>query len=862
MDDILWFLAWYAALLVAGMLGLPLAWRGLGSLPDRGLTLARLVGLLAIATVYGLIALTGFVATGLPSAILAIAIVAAGSAACLLGSRASLFWDALRVHARELWLSEAIFLAALAAWALVRAHHPDILATGKPEEFTLFNGLLRSRAWPPHDPWLSGHAVAQPYFGWVFIVCLTAVTGAPSGVAFNLAVATVFALSVSGVFAIVANMNATIGIGVGIARDPRGPDAPIGRRSLGLAALAPVVIIVAGNLYGGLALLHANGALADLTVVAPRITQGPAVEWVAQNVWSWLDTQGLAGPPSSTPERFTLDPGFWWWYEAGRVINDRGSADQLPSASVTTTFPALSFVLGDLEPHVLGLPWALLAIGVSLAGTRLAVAPPRSGASIAWLMAAMAAFGALSATSLGWAPLCGGLIVVAPTLGRMADTGWRRAAANRRELALGLAPILLGLAAYSPFLATLAWPGWRLSPNLEDPTRLQQAIVAYFPILWLMMAFLVGGVWLDWSTLGWQRAALIAGASVAGLVAFVGVVNVLSGLNPPQVAGSTILSDLTRPSSPDVVGLVSRRLLDGWTTVLPALGLGISVAGVLGWSRRGAGRARDGGSRVPGAPTYALLLVGAACLAFLLPEWIFWRDEFGSRSATLAHLSLQGWVLGGVGAWVGVCGLAGRLWPSGNGSAQLAGQRLAVYTGLALTGVFVSTGMLYTVLAVRSTATTDPASLDGMAYVARTFPDDWAAAVWLSTQAEPGDVLVEAVGGDDWATGTFSRMSMITGHPTVVGWPGHEARWRAGAAVDLTQREADVARLYVTHDSAELTEILARYNVSYVVVGSLEQTAYDIPADSVILSHTCGCLDVAFTQGSLVLLRVVNGGLP
>ncbi len=76
MDDILWFLAWYAALLVAGILGLPLAWRGLGSLPDRGLTLARLVGLLAIATVYGLIALTGFVATGLPSAILAIAIVA------------------------------------------------------------------------------------------------------------------------------------------------------------------------------------------------------------------------------------------------------------------------------------------------------------------------------------------------------------------------------------------------------------------------------------------------------------------------------------------------------------------------------------------------------------------------------------------------------------------------------------------------------------------------------------------------------------------------------------------------------------------------------------------------------------------
>lgn len=861
MDDILRFLAWYAALCVAGILGLPIAWRFLGTLPNRGLSFARLVGLLAIATAYGLIAMTGFVSTGLPCAVLAVACVAVGSAVSLLGSDRSRWWDALRVHSRELWLSEAIFLAALVAGALVRAHHPDIMATGKPEEFTVFNGLLRSRSWPPQDPWLAGHALAQPYFGWVFIVCLTVITGVPGGVAFNLAVATVFALSISGVFAVVASMTASGRERAMAARTRGGPGTPVSRGSLWPAALAPVVIMVAGNLYGTLAILHANGALADLTIVSPHLSEGQAVDWTAQDVWSWLDTQGLAGPPLSTPEHLTLDPGFWWWYEAGRVIKDRGSGDELPSANATTAFPALSFVLGDLEPHVLGLPWVLLAIGVVLAGMRVHLAPNQRGEAVVWLIAAAVVFGALSASSPWWAPIIGGLIVAAPIVGLAGQAGWWRMIANGgRDLALGLITVPLGLAAYAPFLMTMVTPGLNLVANLEAPTRLQQSIVAYSPIFWLMGAFVVGLIWWERSTLRWQRGVVIGGAATVCLVSFVWVVGLLSGANPQQLAASSLSGNLTNTHVVNASGLVLRRLLDGWTTVLPALGLGVCVAGLLGSPHRAA--TSDDGSHAAHVPMISLLLVAAACAAFLIPEWIYWQDGSPSRSTTLTNLSFQAWVLGGIGAWVGTWWLVERFRESGLRSARPRGQRLLVNIGLAVTVMLLLLGLLYTVLAVRSIATAEPASLDGLAYIERTYPDDFAATVWLSTHAEPNAIVVEAIDGDDWATGTFSRISMITGLPTIVGWPGREARWRAGLIEEVGQRKADVARIYVTSNPSELTDILVRYNVSYVIVGALEQTAYDIPADAALLTRTCGCLDVAFAQGSLTVLRVVDGLQP
>ena len=44
-------------------------------------------------------------------------------------------------------------------------------------EFAFVNGILRSRLFPPQDPWLSGYGVRYYYFGYVMLAALVRLTG-------------------------------------------------------------------------------------------------------------------------------------------------------------------------------------------------------------------------------------------------------------------------------------------------------------------------------------------------------------------------------------------------------------------------------------------------------------------------------------------------------------------------------------------------------------------------------------------------------------------------------------------------------------------------------------------------------------
>src|SRR5690606_16909570 len=52
---------------------------------------------------------------------------------------------------------------------------------------------------------------------------------------------------------------------------------------------------------------------------------------------------------------------FWWWWRATRIS---------PDAGTITEFPFFSFILGDLHPHVMALPFVLTAFGLGLAWWR------------------------------------------------------------------------------------------------------------------------------------------------------------------------------------------------------------------------------------------------------------------------------------------------------------------------------------------------------------------------------------------------------------------------------------------------------------------------------------------------------------
>jgi uncharacterized membrane protein len=83
-------------------------------------------------------------------------------------------------------------------------------------------------------------------------------------------------------------------------------------------------------------------------------------------------------------------------------------------------------------------------------------------------------------------------------------------------------------------------------------------------------------------------------------------------------------------------------------------------------------------------------------------------------------------------------------------------------------------------------------------------------------------VILEAPG----AVFTYtSRVATFTGLPTVVGWTSWETMWR-GYSADVGERENDVNTVYNTSNNEQAIELLNKYNVQYIYVGSVERNKY------------------------------------
>lgn len=113
-------------------------------------------------------------------------------------------------------------------------------------------------------------------------------------------------------------------------------------------------------------------------------------------------------------------------------------------------------------------------------------------------------------------------------------------------------------------------------------------------------------------------------------------------------------------------------------------------------------------------------------------------------------------------------------------------------------------------------------SLDGIEYLSLSYPSDYRAVLWINQNIKGQPVILEAQ-GDSYTD--FTRVSINTGLPTVIGWPVHEWLWR-GSYDESGKRITDVALLY-EDSSLEVTKsLISKYKISYVFVGTLERQKY------------------------------------
>ena len=331
-------LLYWLALQLLALVSLGPALRLFRALPDRGYGLAKVLGPLLAAYGLWVLAWTGFLPNDRWTIAVVLLLLAGASGALAYGREARGDLAAFfRANWRLVLTTEAVFAASFFAFVFFRAYHPDIAGTEQPMDFAFLNATLRSAYFPPNDPWLSGQPISYYYFGYLIQTLPIQITGISSSIGYNLALASTFALTVTAAFSLGFNL---------VARHSRRAAAMVG-------ILAGVLLAVIGNFQGALELVRARGL-------------GPAA------LWQWIEVNGALTPYVSA----SWEPSehFWWWH-ATRVINTlRITAG--PDGTVLavddrldytiTEFPFFSFMLGDMHPHVMALPFVLLALGLAL----------------------------------------------------------------------------------------------------------------------------------------------------------------------------------------------------------------------------------------------------------------------------------------------------------------------------------------------------------------------------------------------------------------------------------------------------------------------------------------------------------------
>jgi YYY domain-containing protein len=700
---------------------------------------------------------------------------------------------ALRAAVRSGWRSylvyEILFIVVLWAGLQLRMrgmYGSAIQHTEKPMELMLLQSVLTSPTFPPQDLWLSGYSVNYYYLGYVLIAVLKLLSGAPLGVAFNLGVATIYGLTALGVAGLLAEL-------VGLRFRAAGLPRILRPGTIAAMLLAVVLVLVAGNQIGALQRIVGSSQVNQL-----GDAQRVAVLWQAirgvqprtvdpESVRALWDGSNWSGSSTLAP----MDPAnFDAWGPSRAIYDDQGrgpvvvdgvSRDGVLHGEVITEFPFFSFYLGDMHPHVLALPFALLVIGLALATLVRPDLPGGLGSGRGRLELALSGLmlGSLYMLNSWDAPTYGFLYAAALALllRRLSPAWtWRSWLGYGRQLGLAL---LAAAILFAPFLLTFdSFAGRDTVPAPFDKIPLISTL-----------GHIIGPA-LDHS--GWTDLLAIFGLFLVPLLAWWSR-QIRDWLPWALTAGTLLVGLLLGMPALAFAPLAFYLFQSAWRT-----------------DRAGEDRAR----------TFALLLGGLGALLIVVTDIVYLRDNFDRRFNTVFKVYYQVWLLLGLAAAYAVWSLlhSGR-W-----------RRPASLLWAAPWALLFAGALVYPVSTLSPSTTSSwdvPRVLDGLTHSSNFNQGARGAAAWIAANTPPDTRLASAVGNSYGAGGEVATLS---GRPTLLGWASsHEALWRAkqpAAQEQIGARTGDLSTIYTSADLGIVRSLLARYKVGYVVVGPNELAAY------------------------------------
>lgn len=768
-------LGWWLVLTIIGWATWPLMARLFQNAAGKGYAYARGAGLLWVSYLFWLPSHLW----GVPNRTAVFWALVALITLC-----GALVWVRYSAELRDFWRQEKVFILAgeilfavcFVLYAAHRSYDPAIVHTEQPMDFAFLNGILASKRMPPADPWFAGAPINYYYFGYLLAATMIRLLGLSRGVGYNLALAQTFALTTLTAYGLVYD----------ILRPHMAADQV--RQTRTYAIIGALLLVLAGNLEGLLEGVKAAG-------------------WGSEAFFKWFGIPGLVEAPSG---RSWLPEGNWWWRASRILIDTRLNGQAIP---MITEFPAFSFLLGDLHPHLMALPYLLLALALACEIYRVA----QKGWNTTWWKALRSwaiplMIGALGVIN-GWDfPLALAIALIALVLGAIASPNRSR----RQWVGCALAAIWLIAWSILPFL-----PYYAL---VRLPVRgLGFATLAKTPLRHYGLCF---GLWLLpiaselWAS-GWVGDDAVWRRGQGKWWAF--WLAWLIFLTAPWVS-IALLGGWPRA----VLGILYTFGTGPWLLLVQSAllaGVLVDLSACLGLEEA----LRDD-SRIL-ARLLAFLGIGVTYVV----EFFYVRDVFESRMNTTFKFYYQAWALLAIAA---LCA-AFRL-------RHMEGWPRLLY----LLSSLLCIACLYYPVASAYTQTDGyrgKPSLDGTEFLRQESPSEYRLFLYLAAHRRGGEIIIEAP-GESYRHET-SRLSAWTGIPTPIGWVGHEVQWRGEE--EVLRRKADIERIYTLPDRLTVTKLLQLYQATFLYIGPVERERFGITEQR--LAWFASFLSIRYADGDIRL---------
>lgn len=211
----------------------------------------------------------------------------------------------------------------------------------------------------------------------------------------------------------------------------------------------------------------------------------------------------------------------------------------------------------------------------------------------------------------------------------------------------------------------------------------------------------------------------------------------------------------------------------------------------------------------------AALCVAMPAFLMIMVELFFLID----RMNTIFKGYMAVWILSGIGTMLLLFFVGRAIWETGS--------RKLRYAYASIMGLFVGLNLVGAVFNVYATVILQRVptrfyTLDGTAFLPELpmAREDAQVIKWLSDNVKGMANILEAHGD---AYREFTRISMNTGLPTVLGWE-HHTRQRGLTDIALMERKKAIRAIYSSDDLTLTRELLVKYNIDFVIVGHIERT--------------------------------------